>query len=730
MAELTIDQALQQGIEAHKAGQLQDADRLYTAILKAQPKHPDANHNMGVLAVGVGKVEQALPFFRAALEANPATAQFWLSYIDALIKLEQLADATAVLDQARNKGAKGDGFDALEQRLQETDQDPVEVSQVATEPTPKKPNILDSLKLDQAISLAKRKKKDGDLEDAMRIYHDILAKFPNNKRASDGIKGLEGSPVGKTSKVQDPTQDQLQTLLYLYSRGQLQQALKQATALLLQFPSSSVLYNICGAANKGLGQLDASVEAYNNALTIKPDFADAYNNMGVTLKEQGKLEKAIEAYNKALSIKPDHTDAHYNMGVALKEQGELEKAIEAFGKTLAIKPNNTDAHYNMGNVLKEQGKLEEAIEAYNKVLAIKPDYAEAHNNIGNTLKEQARLEEATEAYNKALTIKPDYADAYNNIGNTLQEQGKLDEAIEAYNKALTIKPDLADAYSNMGVALQKQGKLEEAIEAYNKVLAIKHACADTYYNMGVALKRQGKLEKAIAAYSNALAIKPDYAKARHMRSALTGEATNAAPREYIENLFDSYAARFENSLLGELEYSTPTALIDLVLKQSSNHSLGSVLDLGCGTGLVGEKVKRFCVNLEGVDLSNLMLEQARLKNIYDKLSHSDITEYLSQKELSFDYFISSDVFIYLGDLSNVFQLIKLKNKRSGKLVFSTEYTELEGFQLEKSGRYSHSKAYIEKLCAKYKYTVSHYSTTKLRKEKGQFIIGGLYVLDF
>jgi thioredoxin-like negative regulator of GroEL len=63
LMELTINQALQKAVEAHKAGKVQEADRLYTAILKAQPKHPDANHNMGVLAVGVGKVEQALPFF-------------------------------------------------------------------------------------------------------------------------------------------------------------------------------------------------------------------------------------------------------------------------------------------------------------------------------------------------------------------------------------------------------------------------------------------------------------------------------------------------------------------------------------------------------------------------------------------------------------------------------------------------------------------------------------------
>ena len=116
MAALTFDQALTQGIEAHKAGEVQEADRLYTAILKAQPKHPDANHNMGLLAVGVGKVEQALPFFKTALEANPAAAQFWLSYIDALIKLDKLAGAKAVLDQAKSRGAKGDGFDKLEQR--------------------------------------------------------------------------------------------------------------------------------------------------------------------------------------------------------------------------------------------------------------------------------------------------------------------------------------------------------------------------------------------------------------------------------------------------------------------------------------------------------------------------------------------------------------------------------------------------------------------------------------
>ena len=242
--ELTLDQALQKGVEAHKAGKAQEADRYYTAILKANPKHPDANHNMGVLAVGLGKVETALPFFKTALEANPNIAQFWLSYIDALIKLERLAEAKTVFDQAKSKGAKGDGFDQIRKRLT--------------------------------------------------------------------------SSPSTNSNTQEPPQEQLQSLINLYTQGQYQEALTQASQLLEQFPNSMNLYNISGAANQGLGKLEEAVETYKKAISIKPDFAEAYNNMGNALKEQGKLEEAIEAYKKAISLKPDYAEAYNNMGNASK----------------------------------------------------------------------------------------------------------------------------------------------------------------------------------------------------------------------------------------------------------------------------------------------------------------------------------------------------------------------------------------------------------------------------
>ena len=110
--ELTVDQALQQGVAAHKEGKLQDAERLYRAILQAQPQHPDANHNLGVLAVTVGKPLDAIPLFKLALDANPQIEQFWLSYIDSLIKVERFDEAKRVLAESEKSGVSSDKLDA------------------------------------------------------------------------------------------------------------------------------------------------------------------------------------------------------------------------------------------------------------------------------------------------------------------------------------------------------------------------------------------------------------------------------------------------------------------------------------------------------------------------------------------------------------------------------------------------------------------------------------------
>ena len=115
--ELTIEQALQQGKAAHNEGKLQEAERFYRAILQSQPTHPDANHNLGVLAVAVNKTEAALPLFKTALETNPKIEQFWLSYINALIKEKQFEMAKQVLVDGKKQGVAAEKLNTLEAQL-------------------------------------------------------------------------------------------------------------------------------------------------------------------------------------------------------------------------------------------------------------------------------------------------------------------------------------------------------------------------------------------------------------------------------------------------------------------------------------------------------------------------------------------------------------------------------------------------------------------------------------
>jgi predicted Zn-dependent protease len=99
--ELTIDKALEQAVKAHKSGDLQKAEALYRAVLQAQPDHADANHNLGVMAVSLDQTGVALPLLKKALELNPSQAQFWISYVDALMKEGHYERAQNVLSQGK-----------------------------------------------------------------------------------------------------------------------------------------------------------------------------------------------------------------------------------------------------------------------------------------------------------------------------------------------------------------------------------------------------------------------------------------------------------------------------------------------------------------------------------------------------------------------------------------------------------------------------------------------------
>ncbi len=380
----------------------------------------------------------------------------------------------------------------------------------------------------------------------------------------------------------------------------------------------------------------------------------------------------------------------------------------------------------------QAGRLAEAKRLYTEILSQEPKHPEALHFLGVIAYQQGDAGQATTLIGKALAINPDFAEAHNNHGLALQDLGKLDEAFASYHKALAIDPDFAEAHNNHGFALQDLGKLDEAFASYHKALAIKPDYAAAHHNLGIVLKKLGRSEEAIASFRRALEFDPADMTALHMVASLSGETTEIAPRAYVRKLFDDYAARFDDHLVGKLNYKIPELMRRVVDRATGNRGrFGRALDLGCGTGLVGENFKDIVEQIHGVDLSPRMIERAGQKDIYSALHLADVLEFLEssdRKASDYDLILAADLFIYIGDLAPVFAAIARALTEGGLFVFSVECLEQGSYKLLPTGRYAHSDACISGFASDCSFAVELCEGVDLRQERDGRVAGNLYIL--
>ena len=363
-----------------------------------------------------------------------------------------------------------------------------------------------------------------------------------------------------------------------------------------------------------------------------------------------KLQKGLPQNQSAQEQTTQPSQVQIDALVNLYQTGQMAKAELACGKLLKSYPQSLAVINLLGVALREQGKLQEAVSTFNKAIQLKPDFAEAYSNRGNALKGLGQLEEAVKSYQSALAINPDYADAHNNLGLMLHNLGKLDAAVESYEKALAINPNFAHAHNNLGNTILELGQTDAAVKCYDKALTINPGYAKGHSNLGNAFKALGQLEAAVKSYERALELNPNDNSTRHLLNSILGQNSQSVPNEYIKSLFNNYAYKFDDSLVKKLEYTMPSLLRKAFLESGlANNKLCRTIDLGCGTGLSGAEFRDLTETLIGIDISDKMVAKAERKNIYDELYVNDLIGGLKELGVKFDLFISSDVFIYVGD---------------------------------------------------------------------------------
>lgn len=447
----------------------------------------------------------------------------------------------------------------------------------------------------------------------------------------------------------------------------------------------------------------------------------------------GRLRKAEAIYKHVLQIEPDNVDALHLLGLVAGQFGNHEIAVELIGRAIKLNPKVAMFHNNLGQTYLTLDRPEEAITHCREALVLQPNFPEAYYNLAMVLRVQDKLDEAIVCFEQAVRLKSDFTGAWVGLAETLHKQGKAEEALVVCQNALSHYPDDASLLSSMGILLRALGRVDDAIAHYKNTIARRPDIPELHNNLAVIYKAQGKLADAAACYRKVLELRPNDESARHLLNALQQSMSDYAPRGYVQETFDNYAEKFDQHLTGKLEYRVPQLLGEAIKRASEQSADGKfdILDLGCGTGLMGVELHDISRRLVGIDLSPKMIAKARERSIYDQLVVGDLLEHLAKLEPdSFDLLTSADVFVYIGNLAPIFEQCYRILRAQGLLAFSVEAhpDEDKDFHLATTGRYQQSRAYIGKLSQRFGFSEIYFAPIQSRKEEGKPVSGYLYLL--
>jgi len=284
---------------------------------------------------------------------------------------------------------------------------------------------------------------------------------------------------------------------------------------------------------------------------------------------------------------------------------------------------------------------------------------------------------------------------------------------------------IADRRAGYAEALAAEQQFSEAAEVMEQALGLVPEWAAGWANLGRYREELGDLVGAVEAWRRSVGLDAEGVYGAALKLVAHGVETTAPAGIYVEVLFDDYAARFEKSLVDRLGYAVPRDL--MVLLRGYGLGGGTALDLGCGTGLMGLQLRDAVRRLEGVDLSEAMLAEARRKAVYDRLVKANLFDFLAVAEPA-AVVTATDVLNYTGPLPPVLQAVHRVLEPQGLFGFSLElHNGPEAVKLRSSLRYAHGREAALSACWAAGFEVADERHTVIRQDRGVPVAGLLVV---
>ena len=272
-----------------------------------------------------------------------------------------------------------------------------------------------------------------------------------------------------------------------------------------------------------------------------------------------------------------------------------------------------------------------------------------------------------------------------------------------------------------------QGDMAGAADILAQTVELAPRFATAWFALGAIRDQLGDRDGAIVAFEQARDADPeDYHGARLQLARLgAGETTPAMTETYVRRLFDQYAARYDTALTERLHYRGPALLhdaVEAVMRAAGRRMrFGSMLDLGCGTGLGGAAFRPYVDWLVGVDLSPAMIAQAATKGLYDRLVNAELADFLADEagdKGNYHLVLAADVFVYVNDLAPIIAGIARVLAPDGLLAFTVETHAGDGVKLLPTLRYAHGEDYVRGVLGAAGLVPAHLAKAAVRSEKG------------